>query len=149
MFYFQNLKTEELGQLVIYSDCLTSSMDVITGAKLKHGFTVIPKIQTKGVGRGGNVWLSPPGCAMYSMQIHVAASTALFSRLALVQHIISIAAVSAVRSIPGYENIDIGLKWPNDIYAYSSVKIGGVIVNSMVDSTVAICNIGNNKIYII
>lgn len=68
--------------------------------------------------------------------------SALGRSLPLVQLVVAVAVVSAIRSLPGYENLSIGLKWPNDIYAYSSVKIGGLIVNSMVESTVAICNIG-------
>lgn len=136
------MKTESLGRVAIYADIITSSMDAITGAKLRHGLAVIPRVQTSGVGRGGNVWLSPPGSAMFSMQIHIPVNSAFASRLSLVQHLVAIAAVSSIRSIPGYEKLDIGVKWPNDIYAYSSVKIGGVIVNSMVDSNAAICNIG-------
>lgn len=79
---------------------------------------------------------------MFSIQIHIPSNSPLYSSLPLIQHLVAIAAVSAVRSQQGYENLDIGLKWPNDIYAYSSVKIGGLIVNSMVEQSVAVCNIG-------
>lgn len=139
---FQNLKSDIFGRLVIYADVVTSSMDVITGAKLKHGIVVIPSEQTGGRGRGGNVWLSPKGCAMFSIQLHVPMDSVIARALPLVQHLVAVSVVSAVRSLPGYESIDIGLKWPNDIYANSSIKLGGLIVNSMVEATVAICNVG-------
>lgn len=38
--------------------------------------------------------------------------------------------------------MDIGLKWPNDIYANGSTKIGGVLVNSTIHLDTIVCNIG-------
>lgn len=38
--------------------------------------------------------------------------------------------------------MDIRLKWPNDIYADGNIKIGGLIINTQIDSSQAICNIG-------
>lgn len=38
--------------------------------------------------------------------------------------------------------MDIRLKWPNDIYANGSTKIGGNIINSIVESSTVICNVG-------
>ena len=38
--------------------------------------------------------------------------------------------------------MDIRLKWPNDIYANGSTKIGGLIVNSILQDDEAIVNIG-------
>lgn len=38
--------------------------------------------------------------------------------------------------------LDLHVKWPNDIYANSSVKIGGLIVNSIIQGSEAICNVG-------
>lgn len=37
--------------------------------------------------------------------------------------------------------MDLGIKWPNDIYA-KNTKIGGIIVNSQMNVTDAVCNIG-------
>lgn len=41
-----------------------------------------------------------------------------------------------------FQDLDIRLKWPNDIYANGSTKIGGNIINSIVDASTAICNVG-------
>lgn len=40
------------------------------------------------------------------------------------------------------QKLDIRLKWPNDIYAYGSTKLGGVIANTEISGMDAICNIG-------
>uniref|UniRef100_A0A182PH05 BPL/LPL catalytic domain-containing protein n=1 Tax=Anopheles epiroticus TaxID=199890 RepID=A0A182PH05_9DIPT len=40
------------------------------------------------------------------------------------------------------KKLDLGLKWPNDIYAYGASKLGGSICNTQVDSTVATVNLG-------
>lgn len=38
--------------------------------------------------------------------------------------------------------MDIGVKWPNDLYANSDMKIGGLIVTSVMEGETAICNVG-------
>lgn len=48
-------------------------------------------------------WLSPPGCAMFSLQLHIPMSSMLGQRLPIVQHLVAIAVVSAILSLPGYE----------------------------------------------
>jgi biotin---protein ligase len=40
------------------------------------------------------------------------------------------------------KGIDIKLKWPNDIYADGSVKLGGLLVSSILEGNTAICSIG-------
>ncbi|GJQ79840.1 Hcs [Trypoxylus dichotomus] len=139
--YFETLETKEIGRLVIYSDVMTSSQDVLTH-KLVNGLVVITRQQTKGMGRSGNVWLSPVGCAMFSIQLHIPIQSTLGRSLPLVQHIVMLSVVSAIRSLQGHQDLEIAIKWPNDLYAYSRVKIGGLIVNSQVSKDVAIANVG-------
>lgn len=45
-----------------------------------------------------------------------------------------------ILSIP--QRLDIRLKWPNDIYVNGSTKIGGLVVNTEITGTTAICNVG-------
>ncbi|KAL6267955.1 hypothetical protein P5V15_001023 [Pogonomyrmex californicus] len=148
--YFENLYTKELGRLVIYVDVLSSSMYVVNG-RLEHGLTVIPRRQTQGQGRSRNMWLSPVGCAMFTLQVHIPISSYLGSHISLLQHIAAVALVSAVRSIEGYENLDLKVKWPNDIYINNTIKIGGLIIPTQIEESLCICNIGagvnlsNNK----
>uniref|UniRef100_A0A182QK98 BPL/LPL catalytic domain-containing protein n=1 Tax=Anopheles farauti TaxID=69004 RepID=A0A182QK98_9DIPT len=140
--YFENLTTSKIGRIGIYAPIMASSMLVVSNLTLAHGFMVIARHQTKGKGRSNNQWLSPPGCAMFSLQLHIPMNSALGQRLPIVQHLVAISVVSAVLSLPGYEKLDLGLKWPNDIYAYGASKLGGSIFNTQVDSTLAIVNIG-------
>ncbi len=46
----QNLTTKELGRLVIYTDVITSTNNVIHGHFLRHGLVVIAARQTAGRG---------------------------------------------------------------------------------------------------
>ncbi|XP_014242533.1 biotin--protein ligase isoform X2 [Cimex lectularius] len=140
--YFDNLKTSFLGRLAIFSEVMTSSMDLLDGIEMVHGFTTIPMYQTKGKGRSGNTWLSPKGCAMFSIQLHIPLDSNLGKHLSLLQHISSLAIVSSICELPHLKDLNIHLKWPNDIYANKTTKIGGVMATSMLSSTKAICNVG-------
>ncbi|XP_053994317.1 biotin--protein ligase isoform X3 [Hylaeus volcanicus] len=140
--YFENLTSKELGRLVIYADTITSSMDVVDKYLYQHGLAVITRQQTQGRGRSKNLWLSPKGCAMYTLQIHIPTNTILGKSISLLQHLVSVATVSAIKSLPGYEEIDLRLKWPNDIYAGNKVKLGGIIITTQIVSGVHICNAG-------
>ncbi|KAJ9584247.1 hypothetical protein L9F63_021409 [Diploptera punctata] len=140
--YFENLQSEVIGRLLIYSEVMTSSMDVLAGSSLQHGLAVVPSCQLRGVGRGENVWLSPPGCAMFSLQLHIPLTSYLGQHTPLIQHIVALAVVSAICNLPGYQDLDLRLKWPNDIYAGRSAKLGGLVVNSRIESSVAVCDIG-------
>jgi biotin--protein ligase len=88
---------------VIYSQVMTSSMDVLTGVTLQHGLAVVACQQTNGVGRSENVWLSPEGCTMFSMQLHIPLTSYLGQHTSLLQHIVALAVVSAVCNLPGYQ----------------------------------------------
>jgi biotin--protein ligase len=92
-----------LGRLVIYSGVMTSSMNLLSGVTLQHGLAVVPYQQTSGVGRGNNVWLSPEGCAMFSIQLHIPLASYLGQHISLLHHIATLAVVSAVRNLPGYQ----------------------------------------------
>jgi biotin--protein ligase len=66
---------------------------------------------------------------MFSLQFEATLKSGIGKRLTLLQHLISLAVVESVKSLKdGYENVDLRLKWPNDIYAGSQYKIGGVVV---------------------
>ncbi|XP_017114655.1 biotin--protein ligase isoform X2 [Drosophila elegans] len=141
--YFDNLKTEQIGRLVIYAPVVSSSMHVINNLELINGLAVLPVQQTSGVGRSNNQWLSPPGCAMFSLQLHLAMDSALGSRLPLLQHLIGAAIVNSLRGHKQYGVLDISIKWPNDIYANGNQKIGGLVINTTLQGSQAIVNIGS------
>jgi len=98
-------------------------MHLINNLELIHGLAVLPVQQTSGVGRRNNQvstleasrfkfllksslcafqWLSPPGCAMFSLQLHLTMDSALSSRLPLLQHLVGTAIVNSLRSHEEY-----------------------------------------------
>lgn len=81
------------------------------------GVVVIAKQQTTGRGRGGNTWISPYGCAMFSLHVRIPVMSRLGIRPPFLQHLMSLAVVDGVRSIPGYEVWDL-TQWTfeNGIY---------------------------------
>lgn len=54
-------------------------------------------------GRGKNAWLSPVGCAMFTLGVQVELSSRLGRRIPFLQHLAALAVVEAVRTLPGYQ----------------------------------------------
>uniref|UniRef100_A0ACB8FIG9 Uncharacterized protein n=3 Tax=Sphaerodactylus townsendi TaxID=933632 RepID=A0ACB8FIG9_9SAUR len=99
------------------------------------GLIAIAVQQSQGKGRGGNIWLSPMGAALSTLLITIPLSSELGRRIPFIQHLVSLAVVESVRSLPGYQDIDLRLKWPNDIYYSDLMKLGGVLINSTLTGT--------------
>jgi len=55
---------------------------------------------------------------------------------------VALAAVLAIRQKTGYETLDVRVKWPNDIYFGSAIKLGGVVVRSSIMTDIIHANIG-------
>ena len=141
--YQSHLKTKSLGRNLIHCNVISSTFDLLQGKFLQSGLVVIADQQTSGKGRSGNKWLSPKGCAMFSLQLELSLSKEIGQHLPLLQHLVSLAVVDSVNSIGnGYENLDLRLKWPNDIYAGQYCKIGGVVVYTSIMGTSIYVNIG-------
>ncbi|XP_077892636.1 biotin--protein ligase-like [Ictidomys tridecemlineatus] len=81
-------------------------------------------------GRGRNAWLSSVDCTLSTVLVSIPLRSQLGQRILFVQHLMSLAIVEAVRSIPEYQDINLRVKWPNDIYYSDLMKMGGVLVNS-------------------
>ncbi|KAK7121141.1 hypothetical protein R3I94_020946 [Phoxinus phoxinus] len=131
--YRQHLHTHTLGHTLIYADVTSSTMDLLDGLvsqSPQEGLIAIAARQTQGKGRGGNAWLSPLGCAMFSLHLQIPLNSRLGQRLPFLQHLVALAVVESVRTLPGYEDVDLRLKWPNDIYYSDLMKLGGVLVSS-------------------
>ncbi|KAK7047991.1 hypothetical protein SK128_020642 [Halocaridina rubra] len=79
---------------------------------------------------------------MFTIQLHIELSSTLGQYLSFIQHLIAIAVADAVRDQQGYEDIAVSLKWPNDIYIGSEIKIGGVIVEATTIGNEVIANVG-------
>ncbi|XP_031468522.1 biotin--protein ligase [Phasianus colchicus] len=137
--YQQNLQTKKLGKIVLFTEVTTTTMNLLDGLMFKlpeeMGLIAIAVRQTQGKGRGGNVWLSPIGCALSTLHITIPLHSNLGQRIPFIQHLVSLAMVESVRSLPGYEDIDLRVKWPNDIYYSDLMKLGGVLVTSTLIET--------------
>jgi biotin--protein ligase len=85
------------------------------------------------VGRGRNSWVSQSGALQFSMilrhNVNIRHAPVVF-----IQYIIALAVVESIRERPGYEDIPLRLKWPNDIYTETKTdglkKVGGLLINS-------------------
>ncbi|XP_004697389.1 biotin--protein ligase isoform X1 [Echinops telfairi] len=132
--YRHNLQTQHLGKTILFAEVTSTTMTLLEGLMFKTpqemGLIAIAVQQTQGQGRGRNAWLSPVGCAISTLLVSIPLKSQLGQRIPFVQHLMSVAVVEAVRSLPGYEDINLRVKWPNDIYYSDLMKLGGVLVNS-------------------
>ncbi|KAI1293451.1 biotin holocarboxylase synthetase [Mortierella claussenii] len=144
------------GNSLMYGEVVTSTQTMLDKnfalcQRLPDGFVINATTQVAGRGRGRNSWISPPGCLQFSMVLRHPVQ-ARHASAVFVQYLVALAVVESVCSLPGYEDVPLKLKWPNDIYAEAPVedteqgaaaaakdepgqpprmvKIGGVLVNS-------------------
>lgn len=68
---------------------------------------------------------------MFSTVLPLPSDCRLAQHLPLLQHIVAVAVVHGIRAREGYEALPIRIKWPNDIYYRSHVKLGGILVSCL------------------
>ena len=95
--------------------------------------------QTAGRGRRGKTWLTPRGAITFSIQMRVPQPVAQLSGFSLFTG-------AAVCRVLRRQNLDVMVKWPNDIYHQNS-KLAGILIEvgtSDSQSTVVVAGIGIN-----
>lgn len=147
------------GRHLMYGEVVTSTNTLLekNPALLRHlpsGFTLTATTQIAGRGRGGNVWIAPPGALMFSTVMHHSMAMSQSAPVVFIQYLAALAIVQGIKNYaPGYDKIPVKLKWPNDIYVQLPgsannpvVKIGGILVNSSYSgaSYDLVCGIGLN-----
>jgi biotin--protein ligase len=159
--YHSKLRNEEgsFGKYLVYGEVVTSTNTLLekNPKLLRHlpdGFTITATQQIAGRGRGSNVWVAPPGSLMMSIVLHHSFQLTQSAPVIFVQYLAALAIVRGIKSYaPGYDQLPVKLKWPNDIYAQVPgsvsnpiVKIGGILVNSSYSGTNydVVCGIGLN-----
>jgi biotin--protein ligase len=125
---------EHIGRHLLYAEYLPSTQTILSQNStlmeiLPNGSVVLAGDQLAGKGRGANSWLSSKGCLQFTMLLHHQDA----KTLTLIQYLTGLAMVEAIRSEPGYEDLEVRLKWPNDLYTTVNGelrKMGGILVNS-------------------
>jgi BirA family biotin operon repressor/biotin-[acetyl-CoA-carboxylase] ligase len=104
------------------------------------GTVVVAELQTEGRGRRGRTWSSPPGRNLtVSVAVRPAIAASDAWRLGLA---VALAACDACRTVA-----PIDLKWPNDLIDVDGRKVGGLLIETMIDGdrlNAAIIGIGIN-----
>ncbi|GBE83557.1 hypothetical protein SCP_0506120 [Sparassis crispa] len=129
-----------MGEALLYGEVVTSTQTLLDKNHTLLSSFPTPLLslathQLAGRGRGSNVWISPPGCLLFSLLLRVSLSALPAVRLVFVQYLFGLAVVEACRysDILGAHGESVRLKWPNDIYAgigEEKKKIGGILVHT-------------------
>ncbi len=122
----KDLKTKTVGKRVYYFEEIDSTQNFAEQIALdekENGTIVIAEKQTAGKGRLDRKWTSPRGGIWFSLIIHpkfdVSTST-----------LVPIAgAVALAKAIKNTLNIDVSVKWPNDI-TLNGKKVAGMLVDA-------------------
>ncbi|XP_018496289.1 biotin--protein ligase [Galendromus occidentalis] len=138
--YFLFLKTREIGRTVLYIENASTTMVSIKTIDTVHGAVAVASRQMTPVARGRNSWISPPGCAMFSVVLHLAKGQKISGKFSFLQHIAALSIVRAIRSI--HPLLEVSIKWPNDVYYKRDAKIGGILCTCTVNNNGYTCYIG-------
>lgn len=133
--FFATLATRELGAVLLVSERVTSTQSILAAHlhAVKEPLVFVASQQAAGRGRGGNAWVSPAGCLMFSFKWRTRDAT----QLAFLQYLVSLAVCDALGELPCLSHAraqqlraSVRIKWPNDLYTSDGQKIGGVLCQS-------------------
>ncbi|KAM5531359.1 hypothetical protein V8D89_014952, partial [Ganoderma adspersum] len=131
-----------IGEALLYGEIVTSTQTMLDKNTrlldtLPTPFLSLASTQLTGRGRGANVWLSPPGCLMFSLLLRVPLAVLPAQKLVFIQYLFALAVAEACRAdrVLGDEaGSRVRIKWPNDIYGITHdgerKKLGGILVNT-------------------
>jgi len=138
------LNTSKFGRKLKYFDIIGSTNDY-SGELIKKshgkdlekldGMLVLADIQTSGRGRFRRKWLSPKGGLWFSLMIITDIRPEELPNLTL------IAAFSISEALIDICNINVDIKWPNDLY-YGEHKLGGILSELKKENTLQIIILG-------
>lgn len=118
------LNTQFIGKKIYYFDAPSSTMDIAMDLGIKgapEGTLVLAETQTKGRGRLSRTWFSPKYKGIYL-------SLLLRPKILPYQAPIFtlLAAVSICEAVKEITDLDVQIKWPNDILIHDK-KLGGIL----------------------
>lgn len=136
---FPVISTLDFGHVFAYSDVISSTQtiarDELAPLLEEYNYVTLGAVQTKGVGRSGNVWESILGsiCVTISSQIP-------FERIAelhTLQYLTALAVVDTAQNLSD-KRLPLRIKWPNDVVHVSESglqKICGILFESSLCGT--------------
>jgi BirA family transcriptional regulator, biotin operon repressor / biotin---[acetyl-CoA-carboxylase] ligase len=128
-----SLQTKYIGSRVMWFKNLSSTQEFarrlisMKGMTRLNGYVIISDRQQNGIGRYGNMWISPKGGIWLSI---ILSSTLHPSRIALFSFCASVAVSEAIEICTGIKS---RLKWPNDVMIQGK-KVSGILVDASVEA---------------
>ena len=119
----KDLKTNFIGHDIHYFKEVDSTNDVaryLAEEGAEEGTVVVAEVQNRGKGRRGKTWISPPGGVWMSIILR---PDILPSRAPLITLVTGVAVAETLKE---ELNLDVGIKWPNDILI-GSKKVCGIL----------------------
>lgn len=119
----KELKTEFIGHNIHYYKEVDSTNNVakqLAEEGAEEGTIVIAEIQNRGKGRRGKTWISPPGGVWMSIILRPDIPPFNAPQLTLVT------GVAVAETLTKECNLDVGIKWPNDILI-GNKKVCGIL----------------------
>ena len=134
-----NLKTTQIGKKITYYAITKSTNDDVwelfeNGEK--EGLVVVSDNQTNGRGQRSNQWFSKPGHGIVCS--FLIKSKLKQKDIGIYSILIPIGIVNGINDLL---NIELKIKWPNDIY-YQNQKIGGILIETKLRKDIIYFNIG-------
>ena len=123
----EGIKSTTLSPTIHFFEILESTNDhakELIAEDAVEGTIVVVDQQTHGRGRQDNTWYSPIGGTYFSIVLKPKLS---FEQAPLISLLVACAIARAIR---GLHNIDVVLKWPNDIQV-GDLKLGGILSESV------------------
>lgn len=125
----EDLKTNYIGNQIHYFRNVDSTNEVakkLAKEGAPEGTVVIAESQSRGRGRRGKPWVSPLGGAWMSLILRPKVLPANAPQLTFT------AGVAAAKTMKDEYNLDIGIKWPNDVLI-DNKKVCGILTEISTD----------------
>ena len=126
----EGLKTKWIGKRIYYFDSIDSTQTYaleIAEDKKENGTVIIAQKQTKGKGRMNRKWISPEGGIWLSVIFQPKSDFSLTTIFPLA------ASVALSNAIEKELDVNVELKWPNDLLIKGK-KIAGILVDASLTS---------------
>lgn len=95
-----------------------------------QSIALLTEIQTKGRGRGTNIWISNKGDLICSFLINEDFNAHDFGKINI---IVTVLIIRTLKQI--FNDLNFKIKWPNDIYLEEK-KIGGILIENSIKNNI-------------